>query len=70
MTPLIPKSFFYLGPASTKVHLNICAVLILAFGYTDKHRVTSTDLCHVLYTGSTEKKTIMWPKFLTFYLAG
>jgi len=39
------------------------------FGDTDKHCVTSTDLCHVIYTESTEKKTIVWPKFLTFDLA-
>lgn len=70
MPPSILNSFFYLGPASTKVHQNFCAVLILAMGYTDKHRVTSTDLCHVLYTGSTKKKTTVWPKFLIFYLTG
>jgi len=40
MPLFIPESFFYLGPTSTKVHLNICAVLILAIGYTDKHSVT------------------------------
>jgi len=30
MPPFIPKSFFYLVATSTKAHLNICAVLILA----------------------------------------
>jgi len=69
MLAFIPKSFFYLGPTNTKVHLNICVVLILAMVYTDIHSVTSAELRHVLYKENTEKKTLVWPKFLTFYLA-
>jgi hypothetical protein len=62
----IPELFFYCELISTKVSLNICAVLVLAL--TVLHSVTSMDLCNVLCTESTEKRAVLKSNFLTFYL--